>query len=328
MPSRLLLQPFTLLTVNMAVRYVTNEIDDVRLGTDFVSKLYLGTNQVWPTNPTGVSQVGNGLVLGYSPTALITLNSTQVAVVETTGTDEVHVFEFDGSDWSEIGTPFVLIGSPAPRAARLNADNTMAVFAAAGTFTNKLTWDGATFSLVGTQPAGVQIQTGFPPIVGLTTTTIAGIRVLAAQAQIDLFTHNGTSWSNTGTPFIVGSSGTYSCGRLSDTTVAVFDNVSKNLRTYSHSAGVWSAVGSAVNIAAFTGNPTMAVFSNTRIGISDSTDDNMIVFDWDGGAWAQVGSPLTYLTASGQSITAMTGTTFAATGVPTNGTLTMQQFTF
>lgn len=257
-----------------------------------------------------LSELGSGDSVGGGGVPAVTAVTNQrVAVLDTTGT-ELLMYEFDGTQWSLVGSgEAVSFWLTHPSMCTLTGSEVAVVDA----FISELqTW---TFS--GSEWAKLGSSIGVTPwphaLTSLNETDIALIAV--SENEFRRYTFSGSQWSQVGSIHDIPSIGDYiALTTLDEDHVAfVATGLVDELRTYKWDGGTWVLVGSGISIVRDT-PVALAALNNHDVLYAAYNDANDIIvepyyFDYVTNTWSLSG-PQTVIpagTGGGITMTALNG---------------------
>jgi hypothetical protein len=116
------------------------------------------------------------------------------------------------------------------------------------------------------------------------------------------------TWSQVGSGLSI-STGVPAICPLSSTTIAVTDQYTDMLRTYTWNGSTWSAVGTGLPISA--GRSAMCSLSLNTIAFIDASNKQLRTYTWNGSTWTLVGTGLDIATVGVPSICSLSSDTIA-----------------
>ena len=245
--------------------------------------------------------VGTGFPSGAGIPAMARLNSTDVAVIDTTVTS-LRTYRFNGSTWFQVGNSLVI--ATLGNAALAGLNSTDVAFADDGNDELRTyRFDGTNWAIVGTGLAltGTASQ---PSLTALNGTDVAYVD----NGALDLITYrfNGTNWAIVGNGLTIAGSTWPALTTLNSTDVAIADTGNDELRTYRFDGTNWAqvGVGLALGVVTFAG---LTALSGTDIAYVDGTNDELRTYRFDGTNWAQVGGSLAITGAAYPTMVTLTG---------------------
>lgn len=224
------------------------------------------------------TQIGNTLTVEpYTHTHMI--NSTEIAVIENGGTDELKTMTWDGSDFTQSGNAFSLSIANGSKLKTID-ENTVVVLDSVGLAA--YTWDGADWSAKGNKNASVVTSgTANTDIAVLSPNKVAVVEGGSVD-ELTVWDFDGTDWTQTGNTFSLNSSTVRPrLTAITATDVAVIDDGQDHLKAYTWDGADWSAKGNAFSVGAFTGHYGLHAMSSGRVAYLDDAD-RVELLSWDG----------------------------------------------
>jgi len=230
-------------------------------------------------------QVGNGLDAGQlSFPSMAPLSSTDVAFVDLYG-DRIYTYQFDGTDWSQVGNS-LFVGGTYHSIAGLNSTDISWINSASKQL-RTYRFDGTNWSQVGN---GLNLPSiGNPFTTGLNSTDIVMADDLTDTIRIYRF--DGTDWFQVGNALNVGSIGYGAMSALSNDTIAFIELNGDKLKTYRFDGTDWSQVGNDF----YVGNSnyqSLAALNGTDVAWISNGIQDLRIYRFDGTDWAQLGPDL------------------------------------
>lgn len=126
-----------------------------------------------------------------------------------------------------------------------------------------------------------------------------------AGAELIMYEYSGTSWSQLGNALSL--SGTLvRLAKLTETDIALTDNLTDTLTTYRFDGTDWAAVGSSFSLTYTMIDITS--LTETDIATIETTTDDLRVYRFNGSTWSQVGSDYNIPNLGDPGITAISST--------------------
>ena len=204
--------------------------------------------------------------MGNGVPALAALSPNRVAFIDATNQD-LRVYEFNGSTWTEIGTQLANLGNGNPALATLSP-NRVAFIDSTNDDLRVYEFNGSTWVEIGTE---LNIATVTNP----TLATLSPNRVAFLDETNDdlrVYEFNGSTWTEIGTELNTGGNGILALVALSPNRVAFIENANDNLRVYQFSSPTFF-VGNdedypylAVSDSGYTTAEALAVRTTLRVG--------------------------------------------------------------
>lgn len=245
-------------------------------------------------------QVGNSFVDGTfsSGTAIVGLTSTRIALFKETD-NEIKTYDFDGTDWVQVGNSFSFGAAQGVVMARLT-DSRIAICENTSDELRTYDFDGTDWSLVGN--ALNLTSTGNMAIAGLSSTRVA----LADNNgdTLETYDFDGTDWSLVGNALVISGMLVPAIGGLTSSRIAYIDSSNDDLRTYDFDGTDWAQVGNDLNIPSVPNFAQITGMTSARIAYVDDTNDELRTYDFDGTDWAEVPNSLSTV-GTGMKLTRM-----------------------
>lgn len=230
------------------------------------------------------------------------LSSTRV-VVGSTSLSEAQLYDFDGTDWTEVGNaldrnPNSMVALSSSRIVLIDEDINERLY----TFD----FDGLNWTSVGN-------SLSIPSINGSSIAKLSSTRIAITDSAANTLTtydFDGTDWTQVGNALTITSMGTPSVTALSSTRVAYIDSTNDSLRTYDFDGTNWTLTGSGLTVST-SGVPSITALSSTKVAFVDSTNDAIRVYSFNGSTWSQYRSSTNIGSIGGPSISALSSTRIA-----------------
>ncbi|PCI28011.1 hypothetical protein COB55_04680, partial [Candidatus Wolfebacteria bacterium] len=245
-------------------------------GTFEVTKEVIGT---W-------SQTGNGLSRSNTAPTITSLSSTRIAYLGEFSDKNLRTFDFDGTDWAQVGNALSITDSSnTVRVTGLSA-NRVAYMDGTNDQLRTYDFDGTDWAQVGN---GLGITSNFPSIATLTSSRIAFID--DTDDNLRAYDFDGTDWAQVGNGLSLTSFTTPAMTGLSSSRIAFIDRTNDTLRTYDFDGTDWAQVGNGLAISSVE-FLYITTLSSSRIAFLDSGNDDLRVYEFDGSDWSEIGTEL------------------------------------
>jgi len=167
-------------------------------------------------------------------------------------------------------------------------------------------FDGSTWSLVGTGLDMAALGYSSPKITGLNSTDIAihdGSTVGTVDA-LRTYRFNGATWSQVGNSFSLdtGSANT-AIGSLTSSQIAIYESVGGLLQAYTFDGTDWTATGTGFSIGTVAGACDMAGYTATDVAFTEGPAGDLTTYRFGGSTWTVIGN--TFSTGAGGFTPAM-----------------------
>lgn len=224
----------------------------------------------------GWKEVGNAVSMTVNADPVVCgLTPTRVVLVD--DLDDLRVFDFDGTDWTQTGNTFDPgFSASYPGICRLSP--TDFAFAANNTV-YRYTFDGTNISLVGNSYV-LPTSTGLrPSLCFINDSSLPRVLLFSKdQDEVYLIEHDGTDWSILDTLAL--TLNTCSCASLGNVTAVVQNEASATWTFLRVSASTISVVDTITSPLGVSQIDSMAGLSLTDFCYADNSG-NMFVFRWD-----------------------------------------------
>jgi hypothetical protein len=223
--------------------------------------------QAYKFNGTTWSTFGNSKLIGAGDSvevvSVTSMNDTRVAVCYSRtaffGSREVKLatYDFDGLDWNLVGSIFTVVAAGTePSLTKLTSSMVALTYITTGLGNiGAFTFNGSTWSLTGSLYSSATINSSFPDISAMTSTTIAFAN---STGKLRYFTFSGSAWTLTSAEFA--GAGRVVAAISSDKVAIVTDAFTGSLRTYKLTGLVWTQEGNALDDNIGFLNPQIAAF--------------------------------------------------------------------
>lgn len=207
-----------------------------------------------------VSKVGAAFNVGSYP-AIAALSPTRIAIIDAAFTT-LRTFQFDGSDWTQIGNSLSIIADVDSRLVPLS-DTTVAYTDGSGSL-KTYEFDGADWGVI-SNTYNVSGSTGVSSLVSMGNNRVARID---DQNLLIMFELDGFAWSQVGNSFSVSGGAIRDMTAISnDLMIMVGDDKSRLFKFY-EGTGNWYLVQESSPI--FMGRPYIAAMSASVFVMYDS----------------------------------------------------------
>ena len=255
-------------------------------------------------NWTEATTLGNALSLVVGLPTLTYLNTTDVAMIDST-LESLRTYRFDGTDWAIVGSGLSIPGIGNPMLATLNGTDVAYVDPTLSSL-RTYRFNGSIWALVG---SGLAMPTMLnPALTALDGTDVAFIDSFGDQLRTYRF--NGTTWSQVGNNFALSGVGP-TITTLNSTDIALIDGTNSTLKTYRFDGTDWASVGNGLVITGGFGD--LATLNETDVVLYDTGNFTLGTYRWDGTDWTHIGTNLS-LNVGAAGITGFTGTDVAILG--------------
>lgn len=268
------------------------------------------TLTIWATDGTDWTQVGNGgplVTTGiYGDLASLTFaawdadqTTLRVAWIDESvsrgGSGELTTFEFNGTNWSQIGNAFDYTAS-VEDFTFMTAMTATRIMVYVGSFAEARVYDfdGTDWARVGVDlevPADGTPRLGF--VSAMTSSRVAYVNTSLGRLRAMDF--DGNDWAQVGN-FLSYTGDNDALGyveALSSTRIILMVSAAKLLRTFDFDGADWTEVGTGTTLTD-TDIERATPLSSNRIAMvgmnAAQTHSHLTIYDFDGANWVQVGN--------------------------------------
>jgi hypothetical protein len=253
---------------------------------------------------TGLNRFSSAFVIGAN--VLTALSSTRVAFFDDSTSQSLYVFDFDGTNWAQVGNSFSESGGGGNSLVALSStrivlanqtDNVLRTY----------DFDGTNWSQVGNSFSIPNMAN--PALAKLSSSRIAYTDT--GDDQLRTYDFDGTNWAQVGNSFSLGAITFLAITGMSSTRIAYVEATNDELRAYDFDGTNWTLTGSGLNLISVGTGPTLTTLSSSRIAFADPAGDQLRAYDFNGTTWSLVGNGynLTEFTAGGEySLATLTST--------------------
>jgi len=275
-----------------SISCTTGNVDALSETSIVFTETVAGEISTYSLSDSGWAKVGNTLT-GININSMTALSSTRIAVYETTGTDELRTYDFDGTDWTQTGNAFN-IGILGLDGRITKISSSRIAFLETGSSSPQgittFNFDGTDWTKIGNSgPANVYGH----DIAGLSSTRVC-IVDKAGTDHLITYDFDGTDWTQTGNETVFpGTVYAMSMAPLSASRVAIATNesVTDSISAYDFDGTDWTLTGNEFTISTAT-LPTIGKLSSSKVIYFDSTNKELRVYGFDGTDWSLDGNAI------------------------------------
>jgi hypothetical protein len=248
------------------IAYIDSDHDELRV--------YKWNGDAWTQEGSGLPITTTDLVNGVLAPALTTMTPTTVVFIEAVD-GALTTYSWNGSVWSQIGTPLV-VGFDRPSIAALDS-STVVVY---GTDIQELrtySWNGSVWTQIGNGLSIPNINNK-SSISALTSTDIAFLVSDGGSAvRIRRYTWDGTAWTQVGIDYLLVTSGEYSICALNDENILVTGNGFAGAFVFVWNGNTWEINSPFNQFSSFS--PPDNFFMNERPSLTAVNGNELVMMD-------------------------------------------------
>lgn len=224
--------------------------------------------------------IGNGFLTDLVTPSIIRLTSSRF-VLSDNAANTITVYDFDGTDWVQVGNSLVVISMGRPASAPLTP-NSFAFIDDTNDVLQKYEFDGTDITTDG-NALDLSPITAKPIMTALGENRIAFVE---GSAILRVYDFDGDDWTQVGNDFNVMASGFTDMAALGTNRIAYFELANDLLKTYDFDGTTWTLVGSSFSID--LGANGMTSLSTSEIIIANQANNNAYKFSFDGSDWTLI----------------------------------------
>ena len=273
-------------------------------------------DQAIGNNWASVGSTSSSFASCFGGVAMGALTSSRMVCVESASPYSIQAFDFNGSNWSTVGSAFSIAGANSPAITVLSSTQIAYVDGDASTTGNPgnqqlrtYTFNGSTWSQTGNSLTISGLDG--PALAKLSSTRVALIDGQVGGTGIknlSTYDFNGTNWSQTGSGLNISTSQLPTITGLSSTNVALSNRGDGTLRTYSFSGSTWSQTGNSFSAGGIQGLSTLS--SSVVLGSGQFSATNFTkTYSFDGTNWT-IAASIFSSSVTFTSTTALSSTRF------------------
>ncbi len=230
------------------------------------------------------TQVGNALAIDADNVMDICTNGPD-RIAFSRSDDSLKTYDFDGTDWSNVGTNGTTVSSGTIRSLSDTTVDGNIVYIDSDDVLQGYVFNGSTWETVGSQGA---ITTSWCAICKLSATRYV-VATKDTSHELSVWDFSGTTWTQVGNTFDTGTTAGNlpSVGYMSDSTFSYCDAGTGSIRMYSFDGENITQVGNALSLGTVS-NPSLARLNAYDVALANFNTLN--VYRFDGTNWSDVGT--------------------------------------